>query len=128
MDGLKNPQIVLSLWYPDYDLILANDPCAIFEHYRVTEIANLNLKDCREYNNTEDDAYIAGLCNVAPSRRMFVFINIARCTDDVSTTALVMHEMMHLFWMPGEPEEDVISNAEWETMKVVEIIKTLKKI
>ena len=115
-----------------YTLILSHDPCDVFKYYNVTEMHGLNLKDCSEYNNTTIDAYIAGWTNIAPDNgKPFVFINLARCTDDVKTTGLVMHEMSHLFWLLNydnlkEREEEIITNAEEEAYKIVKLIKELK--
>jgi hypothetical protein len=102
MDGL-----MLAVNYPEYDLILSTDPCDIFKHYGVKEMHGLSLKECEAYDNTTEDSYISGWCNLSPSGKPFVFINLSRCTDDVKTTGLVMHE------------EDIISFAENETYKVV---------
>ena len=116
-----------------YTLILSHDPCDIFKYYKMTEMHGLNLKDCSEYTNTPDDTYIAGWTNIAPDNgKPFVFINLSRCTNDVLTTGIVFHEMMHLAGMKYEgcwdsDEENMITFAENETYKVVEIIKKLKQ-
>lgn len=110
---------MLAVNYPEYDLILSTDPCDIFKHFGVKEMHGLSLKECEAYNNTAEDSYISGWCNLSPSGKPFVFINLSRCTDDVKTTGLVMHEMTHLFWNINDEEEDIISFAENETYKVV---------
>ena len=112
-----------------YTLILSYSPCDVFKHFDVTEMHGLNLADCEKYNNTTEDAYIAGFCNISPTDgKPFVFINLSRCNNDVATTALVFHEMMHLSgikyndaWLTSE--EDMITFAENETYKIVELIK-----
>jgi hypothetical protein len=100
----------------------------------------LSLAECEAHPNTTESAYIAGLCNYEPKEsgdyskdnKHFVFINLSRCTNDIRTMGLVMHEMMHL---SGElyngcwdsDEENIITWAEEEAYKVVEIIKQTKK-
>lgn len=115
--------------FDDYDLILSNDPCDIFHHYNVKEMHGLSLKECESYNSTVDDAYIAGLCNTDPhqSSRHFVFINTSRCTDDIKTMGLVMHELFHLSLELFEfdvrnQEEEIITFAESESYKIVKCI------
>lgn len=122
-----------------YTLILSYNPCDIFTVYGVSEMHGLNAHDCELHNNNEDQAYIAGWCNYAPKEsneyfngdRVFVFINLSRCTDDIHTMGVVMHEMMHCSghvyadnWT--DKEEDMISFAESEAYKVVGIIKSIK--
>ena len=112
-----------------YTLILSYNPCDIFKYYEVSEMHGLNLLHCQKYNNTTEDAYIAGWCNLSPKdNKPFVFINLSRCTNDIKTTGLVFHEMMHLSghkyqgcW--DSDEENMITFAENETYKVVELIK-----
>jgi hypothetical protein len=89
----------------------------------------LYLHECQERDNNSEEAYIAGWCNISPTNgKYFVFINLSRCTNDIKTTGLVMHEMMHLssniFQGNWETkEEEMITFAEEETYKVVDIIK-----
>lgn len=86
-----------------YDLLLSYNPCSIFEYYSIDSMHGLNLKDCQEYNNTPNDAYICGWCNYIPKSdnnyqhgdRMFVFINLSRCTKDYDLIATLYHELMH---------------------------------
>ena len=118
--------------FASYILLLSYNPCDIFTYYNVSEMHGLNVADCQTYNNTADDAYIAGWTNYAPneSKDVFVFINLSRCTDDVHTTGLVMHECMHMAGLLYDGcwdshEEEMISFAEEETYKIVSIIKEL---
>ena len=121
-----------------YTLILSHDPCDIFTHYNVTEMHGLNLADCQSHTNNTEQAYIAGWTNYEPKKseeynsedKVFVFINLSRCTNDIKTTGLVFHEMMHCAghiyngcW--DSHEEEMISWAETETYKTVELIKNL---
>jgi hypothetical protein len=98
----------------------------------------LNLNDCESYNNTSEDSYIAGLTNYIPKEskeysyldKRFVFINTSRCTNDINTMGLVMHEMMHhslwLFKNDLTKEEQIISYAEDESYNIIKQIKDLK--
>lgn len=125
--------------FATYVLLLSYNPCDIFTYYNVSEMHGLNAIDCQAHANTKDSAYIAGWTNYVPKAsgkykskdNVFVFINLSRCNDDIHTTALVMHEMMHLSghmydgcW--DSHEEEMISFAEKETYKVVELIKKVK--
>lgn len=131
---------MLVFTFAAYTLLLSHNPCDVFTHFGVTEMHGLNLADCNAHANTKDSAYIAGWCNYVPKQsgdystdnKHFVFINLSRCTNDIRTTGLVMHEMMHL---SGElyngcwdsHEEEMITWAEEETYKLVEIINSIKK-
>jgi hypothetical protein len=131
---------MITIKFTFYTLLLSYNPCDLFTHFNVTEMHGLSLAECEAHSNTTEIAYIAGLCNYVPKlsgdyskdNENFVFINLSRCTDDIHTMGLVMHEMMHL---SGEKfngcwdsdEENMITFAEEEAYKVVEIIKGLKK-
>ena len=118
-----------------YDLIVSDDPCYIFQHYGVSEMHGLNLKDCKAHVNTTEDAYIAGWCNYIPKPdkdyktgdRMFVFINMSRCKTDYDLITTINHELMHLavayYDWNIEFEEEMITMAEEETKKVYQSIK-----
>ena len=113
-----------------YILILSHDPCDIFRFFNVNSMHGLSLKECMEYGNSKDDAYIAGLCNVTPNGGYFVFINLSRCTDVISTTLLVYHEMMHLagyLWDFNMYDfgEEMITFAELEALKTVNQINQI---
>ena len=114
-----------------YTLILSYNPCDVFKFYNVTEMHGLNFADCEKYNNTTEDAYIAGLSNVSPiDSKPFVFINLSRCTDDTKTFGLIMHEMMHLSLdlhnNDLSQEEEIITWAELESYKVFKLVKKTK--
>ena len=111
-----------------YTLILSHNPCDVFKFYKVTEMHGLKLEDCEKYNNTTEDAYIAGLANISPiDGKQFVFINLSRCADDIKTFGLIMHEMMHLSIDLHDndlsQEEEIITWAELESYKVLKLIK-----
>lgn len=112
-----------------YRLMLSHDPCEIFRYFKVEAMHGLNLQDCREYPNTTEDAYIAGWCNYSPTdNKLFVFINLSRCADDIRTTGLVFHEMMHLschLFNCRKYEEMMITHAENQTYLAVKLIKEL---
>jgi hypothetical protein len=119
--------------FQNYTLILSHDPCDIFRHYNVNEMHGLNLKDCTEHKNTTENAYMAGFCNLSPiDSKPFVFINLSRCSsNDIKLMGLVMHELSHLFWLLNnnnlqEKEEEIITNAELESYKIVDIIKNIQ--
>ena len=110
-----------------YTLILSHNPCDVFKFYKVTEMHGLTLSDCEKYNNTIEDAYIAGLANISPiDGKPFVFINLSRCTDDTKTFGLIMHEMMHLSIDLHDndlsKEEEIITWAELESYKVFKLL------
>ena len=76
-----------------YKLLLSPNPCYVFEHFGVKELHGLNLEDCKKHNNTRESSYIAGLANFTPDlKNRFIFINLSRCVNNVSTMGLVMHE------------------------------------
>jgi len=124
--------------FESYTLILSHNPCDIFTYYNVEEMHGLNLEDCKNYNNTPQDAYIAGLCNFVPKPDnnykngdpKFLFINLSRCTDDIKTFGLIMHELMHQsFDVHNDDiskEEEIITWAELEAYKIFEIVKRKK--
>lgn len=117
-----------------YDLILSYDPCDIFRYYEVEEMHGLNLKDCRNYNNTKEDAYICGWCNYVPKNnknysqddKMFIFINLNRCNNDIDLITTLYHELTHYAFAQynwnSDYEEEIITLAEEETKKVYKLI------
>jgi hypothetical protein len=121
-----------------YILLLSNCPCEVFDYFGVTEMHGLNLRDCIQYNNTNQDAYIAGLCNYIPKKSgiyenddpRFVYINLSRCTDDFNTALLLHHELMHcsfaLHQWDVNKEEEIITWADLESVEVFKIIKPIK--
>ena len=119
-----------------YTLLLSYNPCEVFTHFGVTEMHGLNLADCTAHNNTKDSAYIAGWCNYIPKEsgeygkedKMFIYINLSRCTDDIHTMGLVMHECMHMAGIIYDGcwdshEEEMITWAENEAYSIVNKIK-----
>ena len=111
-----------------YDLIVSNNPCDIFRHFKVDYLHGLNLHDCQEYNNTNEDAYIAGLCNlITGTSKMFIFLNTSRMNNCKEKMALIFHEAMHLSLEihnhdVNEKEEEIISWAEAEANKIFDLI------
>ena len=117
-----------------YTLLLSQNPCEVFKYFNVEEMHGLNYNDCKDHVNSKDDAYIAGLANFIPKEskeynqndERFVFINLLRCTDSISTFALIMHEMMHhSFFIHNykmDLEEEIITWAEHESHEVYKII------
>lgn len=110
-----------------YILLLSYNPCDVFWYFDAQELHGLSRKGCQEYNNTTEDAYIAGLCNVDPDTgERFIFINLSRCPDDTHTMGLVMHETMHLAFSLFKNEEEIITFAESEAYKIVQIINNME--
>lgn len=128
---------LITLFRETYLLLLSNNPCDVFNYFGVNEMHGLNLKDCKLHQNTKQSSYIAGWCNFVPKEnkeysktdKRFVFINLSRCTDEVKTTGLIMHELCHqslfMFNYDMEKEEEIITWAEEETYKIYKILKTL---
>ena len=117
-----------------YTLLLSENPCDLFTYFNVDEMHGLNALDCANHKNTTENSYIAGLSNFVPKQsgeynsndKRFVFINLSKCTDSISTFALIMHEMMHhSFFIHNydiELEEEIITWAEEEAYEVYKII------
>ena len=113
-----------------YDLLLNTDPCSIFDYYNVEQMHGLNKKDCMLHLNNNQQAYIAGWCNLIPgSDRYFIFINLNRCNSHLDLICNLYHELMH--WSINHYnedlsfEEEMITIAENETREVYELIKYL---
>ena len=107
-----------------YDLLLSYDPCEIFKHYNIEEMHGLNFDDCMSHENNNQQAYIAGWCNIIPNlKRNYVFINLSRCNTDIETFGLIMHELMHMSFDLHTDEEELITWAENESLEVFKIIK-----
>lgn len=125
---------IISIRKEDYLLLLSKNPCELFRYFGVDKMHGLSLKECEEYNNTEDDSYIAGLCNYIPKKSgeydisdpCFVFINTSRCKNDIKALGLIMHEMMHMSFKKHlwdiEKEEEIITWAGKEANDVLEIV------
>ena len=111
-----------------YELILSDNPCDIFTYFGVDDLYGLSLKECKAYNNTNEDAYIAGLCNLIPNTdKMFIFLNTSRMNNCKEKMALIFHEAMHLSLEMhnhdvNEQEEQIISWAEAEANKIFDLI------
>jgi hypothetical protein len=117
-----------------YTLLLSRNPADLFTYFNVDEMHGLNAIDCAAHKNTTKDSYIAGLSNFVPKEsgkydendQRFVFINLSRCTDSLSTFGLIIHEMMHhSFFIHNydmDLEEEIITWAENESYEVYKII------
>lgn len=120
-----------------YDLMLSKCPCEMFDYFGVSEMHGLNADDCRKHPNTSESSYIAGWSNYYPKDtnrytwgdRRFVYINLSRCNDDVETTRVVFHELLHhsidLHHYDINKEEEIITWADYETAEIVKIIKPI---
>lgn len=122
-----------------YTLLMSHDPCEIFNYYGKKEIHGLRYDECMLHNNTNDNAYIAGLSNYVPmkdeykhSDNYFVFINLSRCNNTVETVRLIFHELMHrafeLYNWEVDEEEDIITWADEETAEVFNIVQANIKL
>lgn len=112
----------------NYTLLLSYNPCMIFWHLGEMELHGLNYKSCMLHENNTKSAYIAGWCNYYPdSDKFFVFINLSRCNNDLDTTLLIFHEMLHaamiIYNWNMKLEEQIVTWAEEETKQVFYIIK-----
>lgn len=127
--------MIITIFRGSYILLLSYNPCEVFTYFNVEEMHGLSYKDCEAYANTKDDAYIAGWSNFIPKESgeytdddpRFVFINLSRCTDSVSTFGLIMHELMHQSFAVHNfdvtKEEEIITWAEEEAYEVFKLIK-----
>jgi len=117
--------------YKKYTLILSNNPCDIFTHFKVENLHGLNYKKCLAHKNTKDNAYIAGLTNISPkTKKHFLFLNLNRLGKDKEKMGLIMHETMHLSLElykhdVENKEEEIITFAENEAYKIYDIIQNL---
>mgnify|MGYP006279362259 CR=1 FL=1 len=115
-----------------YTILLGDNPCEIFEHYGVEKLHGLSYTECKQYNNTEYNTYIAGLSNVSPKDGSnFLFLNLQRCNNLLDTTLLVNHEMMHMALEIYKfdvhlREEEIITWAEDETRRLMNYL--IKKL
>tara|TARA_R110000744_G_scaffold45241_4_gene100489 strand:- start:5728 stop:6078 length:351 start_codon:yes stop_codon:yes gene_type:complete len=104
-----------------YILLLSYNPCDLFRYFATENLHGLNLTDCEEYQNTPYDSYIAGMSNIDPhTGEKYIFINLSRCTNDIKTMGLVMHETMHLAFKLFKNEEEIITFAENEAYRIIE--------
>jgi hypothetical protein len=106
----------------DYQLILGKDHLDFWTICGRKEMHGLKKGD-----------QIDGLCNYLPDKNLFVYINLSKCIDDIKTTGLVFHEMMHCsgYLHDGcwdSHEEQMITFAEEETYEIVDIINKLKTL
>jgi len=115
----------------NYTLLLSYCPCEVFSYFKVKEMHGLNLEDCQKHLNTTESAYIAGWCNFTPEGGRYVYINLSRCTNDIRTFGLIIHELMHQsMWVHDydvDKEEEIITWAEEESYKVFDVVKKLLK-
>lgn len=115
--------------FDTYHLLLSYDPCEIFEYYEVADLCGLDYHQCIFRDNTPEDSYLAGLTNMIPGSldKQFVFINLLKCTDDLSTILLINHELLHHSFFKHNynlhREEEIISWAEEETKRIYPLIK-----
>lgn len=115
--------------FDTYHLLLSYDPCEIFEYYEEAKLCGLDYHECIFRENTPEDSYLAGLCNMIPGSldKQFVFINLLKCTDEISTILLINHELLHHSFYKHSynlhKEEEIITWAEEETKRIYPLIK-----
>ena len=123
---------MITIFRNGYVLLLSYNPCDIFVYFNVKEMHGLNIEECKEHENSTSNTYIAGWNNFVPKESggyvntdpRYVFINLSRCTDDVHTVGLIMHELMHQSFHMHADEEEIITWAEKEAYEVFTIVKT----
>ena len=130
--------MMITVFRGTYILLLSYNPCDVFDYFGVESMHGLSKTECMAHHNTPDSSYIAGWCNFVPKESdeytnedaRFLFINLARCTDDISTMGLIMHEMMHQSFFIHDynmdSEEEIITWAEEEAYKVYDIVKPFR--
>jgi len=130
--------MMMTIFRGTYILLLSYEPCDIFDYFNVNQMHGLSRSECILHANTPDSSYIAGWANFVPKESddytnedsRFVFINLTRCKDDISTMGLIMHEMMHhSFFIHDynmDSEEEIITWAEEEAYKVYDLIKPFR--
>ena len=129
---------MVTIFRGTYVLLLSYNPCDVFDYFGVESMHGLSKTECMAHANTPDSAYIAGWCNFVPKESddygkddvRYVFINLARCNDDVSTMGLIMHELMHQsFFLHDynmDSEEEIITWAEEESYEVFNLVKPFR--
>jgi hypothetical protein len=130
--------MIIPIFRGSYILLLSYNPCDVFDYFNVDEMHGLNSTDCAAHENTTESAYFAGWSNFVPKEsgeytmgdKRYVFINLSRCNDDISTMGLIMHELMHqsfeLHNFDVNKEEEIITWAEEEAYEVFKIIENEK--
>ena len=122
---------MITIFRHGYVLLLSHNPCEVFTYFNIKEMHGLSLIECQVYNNTKEDAYIAGWSNFVPKEfgeytndnPRYVFINLSRCGTDIETFGLIMHELMHQSFHMHKDEEDIITWAEKESYEVFKLVK-----
>lgn len=129
---------MITIFRGTYILLLSYDPCDVFDYFDVNEMHGLTKSECITHHNTPDSSYIAGWCNFAPKESgdyskddaRYVFINLTRCKDDISTMGLIMHELMHQSFFIHDynmdKEEEIITWAEEESYEVFNLVKPFR--
>ena len=134
---------IITKKFPEYLLIIGERSEDMFLYFGVEEMHGLNLKDCRSYNETPTDAYIAGMCNEFPDNpsKFYLFLNNERISGMFSSEApydaplLIMHECMHMSievhgtdLSDGELEEKAITWAEEQAREVIKYMESIGRL
>ena len=106
-----------------YDLLIGDDSVELFDYFGVNELHGLKRSEAVNYNETNDDLYIAGMSNYHPSDRLLIkypkpytFINRKALKNDFRGITLLTHELTHQALLQYDwnmdYEEEIISWVE----------------
>ena len=118
--------------FDSYLLLVGKQSIDLFNYFKLPELHGLNIYDCINHDETPQNVYIAGMCNLIPcSDKPYLFINLYRLEGNYKDVTLVMHECMHLALILFDYdieyfEEEIISLAEQETHKLLCILEKFR--
>lgn len=117
--------MIIEKEYNNFVFLVGEKSMDIFDYYGVDSMHGLNRFDCAEKIDTNQCAYICGLCNFHPEdknltrpadKKPFVFMNSIRFQGDFTDITSLMHEVSHLSFMLHDwdidKEEEIITLAE----------------
>ena len=118
--------------FESYLFLIGKQSIDLFNYFKLPELHGLNIYDCINHDETPQNAYIAGMCNLIPcSDKPYLFINLQRLEGNYNDVCLVMHECMHLALKLFDYdieyyEEEIITLAEQETKKLICILEKFR--
>lgn len=125
-------------WFDDFYLIIGDCSLDIFELLDTKALHGLSFHECRDYAETNDNCYIAGMCNYMPNyfllnsekeNMMYIFLNSMAFGRGYKDYLLIFHECMHLSLnrtnYTEDKEEYIISYAERTCIMITEYIKSI---
>jgi hypothetical protein len=117
--------ILVEKEYNDFVFLIGESSIDIFDYYGVNTMHGLSRRGAIKKVDTEDNAYICGLCNYHPKdldltrpshMKPFLFMNAKRFQKSFVDVTSLMHECSHLAFMLNnydpEREEEIITLAE----------------